>query len=58
MMPADLKAMYEGILAACGGAENITTLGCCMTRLRFTVKDEALVSPEALRRVKDVAGYF
>lgn len=57
-MPADLKAMYEGILAACGGAENITTLGCCMTRLRFTVKDEALVSPEALRRVKDVAGYF
>lgn len=37
-MPADLKAMYEGILAAAGGAENITTLGCCMTRLRFTVK--------------------
>ena len=29
-----------------------------MTRLRFTVKDEALVSPDALRRVKDVAGYF
>ena len=57
-MPADLKAMYEGILAACGGAENIVTLGCCMTRLRFTVKDEALVSPEALRQVKDVAGYF
>lgn len=57
-MPADLKAMYEGILAAAGGAENITTLGCCMTRLRFTVKDEALVDPDALRRVKDVAGYF
>ena len=57
-MPADLKTMYEGILAACGGADNIVTLGCCMTRLRFTVKDEALVSPEALRRVKDVAGYF
>ena len=57
-MPADLKAMYEGILAACGGADNITSLGCCMTRLRFTVKNEALVSPDALRRVKDVAGYF
>ena len=57
-MPADLKTMYEGILAACGGADNIVTLGCCMTRLRFTVKDEALVSPEALRQVKDVAGYF
>ncbi len=57
-MPADLKTMYEGILAACGGADNIVTLGCCMTRLRFTVKDEALVSPDALRQVKDVAGYF
>ncbi len=57
-MPADLKVMYEGILAACGGADNIVTLGCCMTRLRFTVKDEALVSPENLRQVKDVAGYF
>ena len=57
-MPADLKAMYEGILASCGGADNIVTLGCCMTRLRFTVKDEALVSPDALRKVRDVAGYF
>ena len=57
-MPADLKAMYEGILASCGGADNIVTLGCCMTRLRFTVKDEALVAPDALRKVRDVAGYF
>ncbi len=57
-MPADLKRMYEGILAACGGVDNIATLGCCMTRLRFTVKDEALVHPDALRQVKDVAGYF
>lgn len=57
-MPADLKNMYEGILAATGGADNIATLGCCMTRLRFTVKDEALVHPNALRKVPDVAGYF
>lgn len=57
-MPADLQYMYEKILAAAGGADNISGLGCCMTRLRFTVKDEALVNVEALRRVKDVAGYF
>lgn len=57
-MPADLKYMYEKILAAVGGADNISALGCCMTRLRFTVKDEALVQVEALRRVPDVAGYF
>lgn len=57
-MPADLKYMYEKILEAAGGADNISALGCCMTRLRFTVKDEALVDVASLRRIKDVAGYF
>lgn len=57
-MPADLSEMYREILAAVGGAENIATLGNCMTRLRFTVKDETLVHPEQLRRVPNVAGYF
>ena len=57
-MPTNLQAMYEGILAAVGGAENIATLGNCMTRLRFTVKDETLVQTDKLRAVKDVAGYF
>ena len=50
--------MYNDILAAAGGVENIVSLGCCMTRFRFTVKDEALVKVEALRKVPDVAGYF
>ena len=57
-MPADLSEMYQEILAAVGGADNIATLGNCMTRLRFTVKDEALVHPEKLRRAPNVAGYF
>ncbi len=57
-MPANLKEMYEEILAACGGAGNIVSLGNCMTRLRFTVKEESLVKPERLRRVPYVAGYF
>ena len=57
-MPADLDLMYKKILQAAGGADNISSLGSCMTRLRFTVKDEALVNVEALRRVRDVAGYF
>ena len=50
--------MYEKILEAAGGADNISALGCCMTRLRFTVKNEELVQVENLRRIKDVAGYF
>ena len=57
-MPADLSYMYEKILEAVGGADNISGLGCCMTRLRFTVKDEALVNVQALRKIQDVAGYF
>ncbi len=57
-MPADLEFMYKKILQAAGGAGNISSLGCCMTRLRFTVKDEALVDVAALRKVRDVAGYF
>lgn len=57
-MPADLRYMYEKILEAAGGVDNISALGYCMTRLRFTVKDEALVDVAALRRIKDVAGYF
>lgn len=57
-MPVNLEAMYNDILAAAGGVENIVSLGCCMTRFRFTVKDEALVKVEALRKVPDVAGYF
>lgn len=57
-MPVDLEVMYRKILQAAGGADNISSLGCCMTRLRFTVKDEALVDVAALRKVRDVAGYF
>ncbi len=57
-MPADLEKMYQKIVKAAGGVENISAVGCCMTRLRFTVKDEALVDVGALRRIQDVAGYF
>ncbi len=57
-MPANLEEMYADILSAVGGADNIATLGNCMTRLRFTVKDETLVHPEKLRKIANVAGYF
>ena len=57
-MPADLLQLYNQIVAAAGGVENITALGNCMTRLRFTVKDNALVQTDQLRKIPDVAGYF
>jgi len=57
-MPANLQQLYDDIVSAAGGATNISTLGNCMTRLRFTVHDESLVSAEKLRKIPDVAGYF
>lgn len=57
-MPADLNEMYEKILDNVGGADNIVALGCCITRLRIIVKDNAKVNVAQLRRVRDVAGYF
>ena len=57
-MPADLKLMYQEIINCVGGADNIAALGNCMTRLRFTLKDDSLLQVDKLRRVPDVAGYF
>ena len=37
------------ILEGLGGRENVTTLDCCATRLRVTVKDESLVSDDLLK---------
>lgn len=39
------KLILEGL----GGKDNLTTVDCCATRLRVTVKDPALVSDERLR---------
>lgn len=39
----------EGILKDVGGAANITEIEACITRIRLTVKDGALVDKEALK---------
>lgn len=54
---AELNEIYEGVLRAAGGAENISALGNCMTRLRFTVRDGALVNASALKQIPGVLGY-
>lgn len=42
-------AVSQTILEGLGGVGNIITLDCCATRLRVTVKDEALVSEDLLK---------
>ena len=56
-MPADIKQIYTDLMAAVGGAENIATLGNCMTRVRFTVKDETKVKSDKIKKIPGVAGY-
>ena len=57
-MPANLKEMHRSILENVGGVENIIALGACITRLRIIVKDNKKVNVNALRQIRDVAGYF
>lgn len=44
------------IVRLVGGTENISSLGHCMTRLRFVLNDESKADTEALRAVKGVLG--
>ena len=46
---ADAHALSKQILEGLGGKENVTTLDCCATRLRVSVKDPALVSDSVLK---------
>lgn len=53
----DYSKMYEAISRAAGGSDNIDTLGSCMTRLRFTVKDPAKAMDIAeFKKIPDVLG--
>ena len=57
-MPADLEYMYREILKNVGGVDNVISMGNCITRLRFIVKDNDKVNVTKLRQIRDVAGYF
>ena len=39
---ANNKKIAEEVLAAVGGKENVTNVTHCMTRLRFTLKDQSV----------------
>lgn len=49
--------LYEGIVKVAGGADNISTLGSCMTRLRFTLKNEQNLNLDDFKKVPGVLGY-
>ena len=52
----DYESVAKKILQRVGGAENVTGLVHCMTRLRFNLKDESIVDDEVVKKTKGVMG--
>lgn len=52
----DYENTAKKILQRVGGKDNVINLVHCMTRLRFTLKDESIVDDEAVKKTKGVMG--
>lgn len=52
----DHKQMALDIVRLVGGTENIVSLGHCMTRLRFILKDESKTDTDAIKAIGGVLG--
>ena len=55
-MSTDIRSAAEAILDGIGGAENITSLTHCATRLRFELADASKADKEALEAIPKVMG--
>ena len=53
---ADNAQIARDVLAAVGGADNITSATHCMTRLRLNLKDESLPNDDEIKKIKGVLG--
>ena len=49
MAKIDYTQFAREIVAAVGGKENIISVGNCMTRLRFVLKDDSELSEQGAR---------
>ena len=53
---ADNAKIAGDVLAAVGGKENVNSALHCMTRLRFTLKDESVVNDDTVKNIPGVLG--
>lgn len=53
-MKKDYSQLAKSIVENVGGAENVTTLNHCVTRLRFVIKDEEKINFEKLKQLEGV----
>ena len=56
MAKKNFDELSDKILELVGGAENVSHLSHCVTRLRFTVKDKSKVNDEELTKLAGVVG--
>ena len=52
----DYKQMAADIIGLVGGPDNVNSLGHCMTRLRFILKDESKAQADEIKKIKGVLG--
>ena len=52
----DYAIVAKKILEKIGGESNVNSVQHCMTRLRFTLKDESKVDDDAIKKIKGVMG--
>lgn len=53
---ADNAQTAAEVLAAVGGKDNVTNLVHCITRLRFSLKDESIPDSDAIKKIPGVIG--
>ena len=52
----DYSVVAKRIIEELGGEKNVNSVMHCMTRLRFTLKDESIVDDEKVKKIKGVMG--
>lgn len=52
----DYSIVAKEIIEKIGGVNNVSSVIHCMTRLRFTLKDESIVNDEQVKKIKGVMG--
>ena len=55
-MAKNYAALARSVIAALGGVDNISAVTHCMTRLRFVIKDDALIDSPTLKTIPGVLG--
>ena len=54
----DYRLQAEQIFKLVGGKENVISLTCCFTRLRFVLKDYEAAKTEELKNLEGILGIF